>query len=136
MKILVIDGQGGKMGALLVKKIKETVPECELTCVGTNALATSAMLKAGADKGATGENPVVRAADRADIIAGPRGIIAANSILGGVTPRMAEAVGGSDAQKILVPVSDCSITVAGVESMKLSDYIDDAVGRIVLLCNK
>jgi len=130
-KILVIDGQGGKMGALLVKKLKEASPETEVMAVGTNSLATNAMLKAGADMGATGENPVIRAAARVDIIAGPVGIISANAILGEVTPRMAEAVGSSDALKVLVPVSNCNICVAGVREMKLADYIDEAVKEIL-----
>ena len=130
-KVLVIDGQGGKMGALLVKKLKEESPETEVRAVGTNSLATSAMLKAGADMGATGENPVIHAAAKVDIIAGPVGIISANAILGEVTPRMAEAVGGSDALKVLIPVSNCNICVAGVREMKLSDYIDEAVKEIL-----
>ncbi|MGM9521314.1 MAG: DUF3842 family protein [Oscillospiraceae bacterium] len=133
MRVLIIDGQGGRMGALLVKKIKESAPQVTVTAVGTNSIATSAMLKAGADAGATGENPVVRAAMTADIIAGPIGIIAAHSIMGEVTPAMAEAVGGSSAVKVLVPVTNCSIRVAGTLDMKLSDYIDSAVGDILTL---
>lgn len=130
-KVLVIDGQGGKMGALLVKKIKEAAPEIEVRAVGTNSLATSAMLKAGADMGATGENPVVRAVTAVDVIAGPIGIISANAILGEVTPRMAEAVGGAEAEKVLIPVPDCNIFVAGVKEAKLSDYMDAAVKEII-----
>ena len=130
-KVLVIDGQGGKMGALLVKKIKEASPDTEVRAVGTNSLATSAMLKAGADMGATGENPAVRAAMAVDVITGPIGIISANAILGEVTPKMAEAVGSADAEKVLIPVSNCSIIVAGVKDAKLADYVDAAVKEIL-----
>ena len=130
-KVLVIDGQGGKMGALLVKKIKEASPETQVRAVGTNSLATSAMLKAGADMGATGENPVVRAVMAVDVITGPIGIISANAILGEVTPKMAEAVGSADAEKVLVPVSNCNIIVAGVKEAKLADYVDEAVKEIL-----
>ena len=129
MKILVIDGQGGRMGALLVKALRERV-EAEIVAIGTNSVATAAMLKAGADMGATGENPVVRAAMTADVICGPIGVIAAHSILGEVTPAMAEAVGGSAAKKVLIPVANCNITVAGTEEKKLADYIDDAAELI------
>jgi prephenate dehydrogenase len=131
MSILIIDGQGGKMGAMLVKKLKERSPLHEIIAIGTNSAATSAMLKAGADMGATGENPVVRASMTAEVIAGPIGIIAAHSILGEVTPAMAEAVSGSAAKKVLVPVQSCNIKVAGVRELKLSEYIDSAVEEIL-----
>lgn len=130
MNILIIDGQGGKIGALLVKKIKEAYPEMELLCIGTNSIATSAMLKAGAELGATGENPVVRNAAEADVIIGPIGILAAHAILGEVTPKMAEAIGGSRAKKILIPVNNCHITVAGTADMPLSSYIAAALREL------
>ena len=131
MKILVIDGQGGRMGALLVKRIKESATGALVTAVGTNSIATSAMLKAGADAGATGENPVIRAAMTADVITGPIGIIAAHSIMGEVTPAMAEAVSGSQARKVLIPVSSCSIRVSGMAEMRLGDYVEAAVRDIL-----
>jgi len=124
--ILVIDGQGGRMGALLVKRLRELSPQAQVMAVGTNSIATAAMLKAGADMGATGENPAVRAAARAGVIAGPIGILAADAILGEVTPRIAEAVGASPARKVLIPVANCNITVVGSENMKLADAIDAA----------
>lgn len=130
MKILIIDGQGGKIGSLLTKYLKESYPSQELYVVGTNSIATSAMLKSGANFGATGENPVLRNAIDADIIIGPMGIIAAHSILGEVTPKMAEAVGGCHAQKILIPVTSCKITVAGTPDMQLSAYVRAAVDEI------
>lgn len=130
MKVVVIDGQGGKMGGMLVKKLKESGVGLDIYAVGTNSIATSAMLKAGADFGATGENPVVRNVRDADFIIGPVGIIAADAILGEVTPKMAEAVGASDAKKILIPVNSCNIVIAGVEERPISAYIAEAV-RIV-----
>lgn len=129
MKVLIVDGQGGKMGALIVKKLKELLPEQTIFAMGTNSIATSAMLKAGADFAATGENPVVRNSMDADLIIGPVGIIMAHAILGEVTPKMAEAVGGSRAKKILIPVNGCGVTVAGVKDMQLSGYVTDALHK-------
>ncbi len=134
MKIVVIDGQGGRMGGMIVKKIKEERPDTEIYAVGTNSTATSTMIKAGADYGATGENPVVRNAMDADVIVGPIGIIAANSILGEVTPKMAEAVGSSFAKKILIPVSGCNIVVAGTQERQLSANIAEAVAAVCAMC--
>jgi hypothetical protein len=126
MKIVVIDGQGGRIGKALIEQIRACGKVCEITAIGTNSLATSAMLKAGADMGATGENPVIINVRGADVILGPIGIIAADSMLGEITPRMAEAVGQSPARKILVPVNRC-FEVAGVRDMSLSDYVSQAV---------
>lgn len=127
MKILVIDGQGGKMGGLIVKKIKEERPSAEVYAVGTNSTATAVMMRAGADFGATGENPVVRNSRDADFIVGPIGIISADAILGEVTPKMAEAVGAADARKILIPVNSCNIVITGVAEKPISAYIAEAV---------
>ncbi|MBQ7509127.1 MAG: DUF3842 family protein [Spirochaetales bacterium] len=129
MKIVVIDGQGGKIGKTVIEQIRSRGQACTITAIGTNSLATSAMLKAGADNGATGENPVVIACRNADIIAGPIGIIAADSMLGEITPKMAEAVGSSSARKILIPVNRC-FEVAGVRDMTLSQYVSEAVSMI------
>ena len=129
MRIVVIDGQGGKIGKAVIEQIRLSGKQCQITAIGTNSLATSAMLKAGADMGATGENPVVIATRDADVIVGPIGIIAADSMLGEITPRMAEAVGQSRARKILVPVNQC-FEVAGVSEMSLTDYVNLAVGLI------
>lgn len=126
MRIVVIDGQGGKIGKAIIEQIRAVGKECGITAIGTNSLATSAMLKAGADMGATGENPVVIGVRNADVIVGPIGIIAADSMLGEITPRMAEAVGQSTARKILIPVNRC-FEVAGVQEMSLSQYVDRAV---------
>lgn len=122
-KIVVIDGQGGKMGAALTSQLKSVMPEIQLIAVGTNFAATAAMLKAGADAGATGENPVVVNCCDADIIAGPMGIITANALWGEITPKMAAAVSESTAQKLLIPVNRCSVTVVGMEELPLGDYV-------------
>ncbi len=127
MKIVIIDGQGGRLGQLLVTTLKERFPNQELIAVGTNSIATSAMLKSGADAGATGENPVIVNARDADIIVGPIGILAADSLLGEITPRMAVAVGKSAAQKILIPVSRCNNTVVGAEALSLSEMVGRAI---------
>ncbi len=127
MKIVVIDGQGGRLGCLLVERIKACLPQARVYALGTNAVATAAMLKAGADLGATGENPVVRNVMDADGVLGPVGIIVANAILGEVTPAMAEAVGSCRARKYLVPMNSCGVVVAGVEEMPLPAYVARAV---------
>ena len=105
MKLVIIDGQSGRMGALLAERIKAAKLPCEVLAVGTNAIATAAMMKAGADQGATGENPVLVACRTADVIAGPIGILSADALLGEITPAMAVAVGQSPAKKLLLPVN-------------------------------
>ncbi len=125
-KIVVIDGQGGRMGAALVAQLKTLDLPAQTIALGTNSAATAAMLKAGADAGATGENPVVVCCGNADLILGPLGIITANALLGEITPRMAAAVSGSRAQKLLIPVNRCSVTVVGVQELSLGDYVKAA----------
>lgn len=127
MKIVVIDGQGGRLGKLLVEGVRERMPQAEIYAIGTNALATASMLKAGADFGATGENPVIRAVMDADGVLGPVGIVVANAILGEVTPAMAEAVGSCRGKKFLVPMNNCGVVVAGVSEQPLSAYVASAV---------
>ena len=127
MKRVVIDGQSGRMGQLLIDRIRAAGLPCEILAVGTNALATAAMLKAGADAGATGENPVLVACRTAEIIAGPIGILSADSLLGEITPAMAVAVGQSPARKVLLPVNQCSNIVVGTQSLSLSKLMDEAV---------
>ena len=130
MKIVVIDGQGGRIGKSIIEQLRSSGCTDEVLAVGTNSIATSAMLKAGADAGATGENPVVVAARDADVIVGPIGIIAADSMLGEITPAMADAIGRSRARKVLVPVNKC-FEVAGVREMSLSCYVEQAVNMIL-----
>jgi len=127
VKLVVIDGQGGRLGSLLVEGLRKRLPQAQICALGTNAVATAAMLKAGADVGATGENPVVRNVMDADGVLGPVGIVVANAILGEVTPAMAEAVGSCRGKKYLVPVNSCGVVVAGVEELPLPAYAAQAV---------
>lgn len=127
MKIVVIDGQGGRLGCLLVERVKVRLPQAQVYALGTNSAATAAMLRAGADFGATGENPVVRGVADADGVLGPVGVVVANAILGEVTPAMAGAVGSCRARKCLVPMNSCGVTVAGVEDLPLPAYAAQAV---------
>ncbi len=129
--LVVIDGQGGGFGRALIEKLRQQpLPEVEIRAVGTNALATSAMLKAGADAAATGENAVIVNAGRADILAGPVGIVLANSMMGEFSPTMAAAVGESPAKRVLIPVSRCATYVAGVAEKPLAQYLEDAAALI------
>ena len=127
MKVVVIDGQSGRMGQLFIERAKSASLPCQIMAVGTNAIATSAMLEAGADNGATGENPVLVACRTADIIVGPIGILAADSLMGEISPAMAVAVGQSPARKLLLPVNQCNNIVAGVPNLSLGKLMDEAV---------
>ena len=127
--ILVIDGQGGQLGSQVVKELLSRFPELQITAVGTNAVATAAMKKAGAYQAATGENPVKLCCRKADMIIGPIGIVIADSLLGEVTPDMAVAVGQADAVRILLPMNRCENLVAGVSNLTTSDLIRDAVSK-------
>ena len=122
MKILIIDGQGGGLGRQLVSAVKEKYPETEILAVGTNSAATNAMLRAGADQAATGENSVAVASERADVIMGPT-----DSMLGEITPRMALSVGQSRAKRILIPVNLCDNTVVGVNEISMTKNVQNAV---------
>lgn len=125
-KILVIDAQGGGIGKQIVTElVKRNIP-AEITAVGTNATATSQMLKAGAAHGATGENPVIVGCRDADYIIGPLGIVIADSMYGEITPGMAVAVGQSRAKKIFIPVTSCGNTVVGIRGANLKDHIEEA----------
>lgn len=126
-QILVIDGQGGKIGRQIVDALKKQYENIFITAVGTNGNATSAMLKAGADQGATGENPVIVASRKADIIIGPVGIVVADSLLGEVSEKMAAAVGKSEAVKILVPINRCNNIVVGVKCDSVNEMIEETV---------
>ena len=131
MKVVVIDAQGGGVGRMLVEQLKRALPRQPLLAVGANALATSAMLKAGADQAATGENAVRVAAADADLILAPIGLVLADAMLGEVTALMAASVGGSRAHKILIPSGRCGVTVVGVERQSLSELIALAVQAAV-----
>ena len=133
MKLLIIDGQGGLLGAQLVRAVKARFDNVKVTAVGTNSAATAAMLKAGADIGATGENPTVVACRKADVIIGPIGIVVADSLYGEVTPVMATAVGQADAVRILIPVNKCDNIVAGVPDLSMTTLISDAVSKLEMI---
>ena len=130
MQILIIDGQGGQLGAALVKKLTECMPQATLTAIGTNALATAAMHKAGAPRCASGENPVIVACRDADVILGPIGIVIADALYGEITPRMAVAVGQSRAKRILIPVNHCDNHIAGTGDMSMAGLIESVVGTL------
>lgn len=127
-RILVIDGQGGGIGRAVIEKIRrEQLAGIELLALGTNALATAQMIKAGADAGASGESAIIWNCRQADLIIGAIGIISAGSMLGELSPRMAEAIGASPAVKILIPLNRCHLQVAGVSEENLPVRIDQAV---------
>ena len=136
MNILVIDGQGGQLGGQLIKAINCRCPEADIIAVGTNAVATSAMVKAGAKKAATGENPVIVACRKADVIIGPIGIVIADSLFGEITPAMALAVGQSSASRILIPINKCENLVAGVPNLTMSALIEDALVKLQTIIEK
>ena len=130
MNILVIDGQGGQLGSQLIKAIQKQFQKATIVAVGTNAIATVAMLKAGAHQASTGENPVLVACRKADVIIGPIGIVIADALFGEVTPKMAVAVGQADAIRILLPVNRCDNLVAGVPDLNLTVLIEDVMVKL------
>lgn len=133
MKLIVIDGQGGGMGKAITVQLRKAFPGAELLALGTNSIATAAMLKAGASAGATGENAVVyncTAAGPEDYILGAQGICFANAMLGEISPAMAAAVSRSRAQKLLLPVRTCGVQVVGTVERPLSEYLAEMVALI------
>ena len=130
MTLLVIDAQGGGIGKQSIAAIKREFPELEIHAVGTNSVATGAMRKAGADHAATGENAVIVGARKADIIAGPIGIVIADALFGEITPKMALAVAQSDAKRILIPSNHCDNIIAGVSDVSIGRLIQSAVDEI------
>ena len=127
MNIAVVDGQGGGIGKAIVEKVKKAFPQHNVLALGTNAVATGQMLRAGADEGATGENAILHNMQHADVVMGVIGILNANAMMGELTPAMATAIGGSHADKILLPVNRCHIHVVSVEELPLSAHIDNAL---------
>lgn len=127
MKILVIDAQGGGIGKQIVTAIRKNIPDASITAVGTNTAATTAMLKAGADYSATGENAVIVCSRKADVIIGPIGIVIADALLGEITPAMAAAIGQSNAMRILIPVNHCDNIVAGTQTLSMKSLIEEVL---------
>jgi hypothetical protein len=136
MNITVIDGQGGQLGAQLVKEISARFQEVNLTAIGTNTVAATAMLKSGAQNAATGENAVVVACRKADVIMGPVGIVIADSLLGEITAKMAAAVGQANATRILIPMNKCENIIVGVPNLNTKALIEDAMSRLRSILDK
>lgn len=130
MKILVVDAQGGGFGKQLVSLLRQEIPEAEIMAVGTNSVASTAMLKAGAHHAATGENAVIVGARKADIIVGPIGIVIADSLYGEITPAMALSIAQSNAKRILIPSNHCDNIIAGVSDLSVGRLISAAVSEI------
>ena len=130
MNILIIDAQGGGIGKQVILAVKQNMPDAVITAVGTNTTATSIMLKAGADYGATGENAVIVGTRKADVIIGPIGIIVADSMFGEITPAMATAIGQSDAKRILIPVNHCDNIVVGVRNLGIKEMIEEVLTEL------
>jgi len=124
-RICVIDGQGGGIGSAVIKKLKDVFGEAvEIIALGTNAIATAQMLKAKANRGASGENAIVQTTGKVDIIIGTIGIIVANSMMGEVTPKMAEAVANSPAKKMLIPLTQENIEIIGLPPTPLPHLVE------------
>ena len=136
MNILIIDAQGGGIGKQLVSAVKKNMSDVTITAIGTNSAATSAMIKAGADNAATGENAVVVNSKKADVIIGPIGIVIADALLGEITPRMAKAVAQSPAKRILIPINHCDNIVVGVDDLNIGKLIQDVIGELQKNCSK
>ncbi len=130
MKILVIDGQGGGMGKSIIENIRKRYADANITGVGTNALATAAMLKAGATAGATGENAVIYNSEDARVIIGPLGICFANSMFGEISPAIANAVSSSRAEKLLIPMSKCHAHIVGIADKPFNAYIEEMLQKL------
>ncbi|KJS83750.1 MAG: hypothetical protein JM58_12180 [Peptococcaceae bacterium BICA1-8] len=128
MRIIVIDGMGGGMGAQLVQSlVRELGSDVEIWALGTNAIATAAMVKAGASKGATGENAIRISARSAQVIMGPLGIIVPNALMGEITPEIAEIISTLSCRKILLPVNQPHVELVGFESRPLNELIKEAI---------
>lgn len=136
MNILIIDAQGGGIGKQLVLAVKKNMPDVSVTAVGTNSAATMAMIKAGADNAATGENAVVVNSKKADVIIGPVGIVIADALLGEITPLMATAVAQSPAKRILIPINHCDNIVVGVEDLSVGKLLQDVIKELQKICEK
>ena len=130
MNVTIIDGQGGQLGAQLVREIAARFENVEITAIGTNAVATATMLKAGAKQAATGENAVIVACRKADVIVGPIGMVIADSLLGEITPSMAVAVAQANAVRLLIPVNKCDNVVVGVAKQATGALIEDALVKL------
>jgi hypothetical protein len=131
MIFMVVDGQGGGIGATIIKRLRDTIGhEPEVLAFGTNSVATSRMMKAGANRGATGENAIVHTSPKVDVIIGPLAILMANAMLGELTSKMAEAISSSVATKILIPLTQEDVRIVGVGDAPLPHLVDQAIELI------
>jgi len=130
MNVVIIDGQGGQLGSQLVKEINTQFSNITLNVIGTNAVATATMIKAGAKNAATGENPVIVACRKADVIVGPIGIVIADSLYGEITPKMAVAIGQAEATRILLPINKCDNIIAGIEDVSVGTLLSDVIEKL------
>ena len=131
MIVMIMDGQGGGIGAAIIKGIREKISEdLEILALGTNSIATSRMMKAGANRGATGENAILYTSPKVDFIIGPLAIIMPNAMMGEVTPGMAEAVSSSEAKKILIPLTQERVDIVGITGEPLPHLVDQVVGIV------
>lgn len=137
MRIAVVDGMGGGIGAQIVQRLKALeIENLHIVALGTNASATSAMVKAGAEVGATGENAIAFNADKSDCIAGPIGIVIPNSMMGEISPAIATAVASSSATKVLIPLQQAHVEFVGIESRPLSQMLDQLTERVAQLASE
>lgn len=130
MKTLIIDGQGGGLGRAITAALRQAVPDLALIALGTNAIATTAMLKAGAQQGATGESAIRWQCRDAGLILGPTGLLTAGALLGEISPAIAAAVGESPAHKLLIPSDRCNVQVIGVKPQSMDDAVRELVERV------
>ncbi|MGE5842304.1 MAG: DUF3842 family protein [Deltaproteobacteria bacterium] len=131
MVVMVMDGQGGGIGSLIIKALRAAVPEdTEILALGTNSAAAARMMKAGANRGAAGENAIVQTSSKADVIMGPLAVLMAHAMMGEVTPRMAEAVSASRAKKILIPLNQEGVRLVGIANDPLPHLVEEAVSVV------
>ncbi len=129
--IAVIDGQGGGIGGLIIKRLREALgEEIELVGLGTNAMATGAMLKAGANRGASGENAIIQTVKKVDVIVGSLAIVMAHSMMGELTPKMAEAISSAPALKCLLPLKTPEAEIIGAPKEPLPHLVDQLIKKI------
>lgn len=133
MRVLVVDGQGGQLGCQIIRAVQSRFPELSLMAVGSNSIAASAMMKAGVRHAASGENPVVVACRRADVIIGPLGMVVADALYGEITPAMALAIAQADAVRILIPMNRCDNLVAGIGEQSMGALVEDALAKLEAL---
>jgi hypothetical protein len=129
--VAVVDGLGGGIGSLIIKRLREVLgPDLEILALGTNAIAASSMMKAGANRGASGENAIAQVIAEVDLVLGPLAVVVANSMMGELTPRMAEAISTSRARKILLPLTLNRIELIGISGEPLPHLVEMAVQRV------